>query len=360
MELYNDIALPLAWPDQTAYGDEAWMSLLKKCGIVKNLNFKVGHAAILVMERRTGLVRYFDFGRYVSPRGYGRARSQYFDPRLQINTLAEFDPSTGEIINLLDILQELSSMETATHGGGRLLFVPTSGISFKKAVAYAEDLVQQGPVPYGALAAKNNSCSRYVAQILTHAIDPKDFRIRKILYPECIKASPMSNVVNASADGYIYCYEQKILSHWKMNRWASLRFQWNLLQENLCRQKMQLQSPISNHQKIGFLEEPLRPIHLPVNAQWLGGIGDGVWLHLVHHPPYFEITCYSAHAEMLYTAHAVCSQAFDIDKHYTFTPDFSCTHFTILQDSDIYLFKQFTSDKDMETSIPSARYLKNT
>ena len=211
MELYNDIALPLAWPDQTAYGDETWMSLLKKWGIVKDLHFKVGHAAILVIERKTGQVCYFDFGRYVCPRGYGRARSQHFDPRLRIHTRADIDPATGEIINLLDILQELGSLEPATHGGGRLLFVPVLGVSFKKAVEYAEDLVRQGLISYGALAAKNNSCSRYVAQTLTRAMDPKDFRIRKILYPECIKASPTSNVVNASPDGYIYCYDKKIL-----------------------------------------------------------------------------------------------------------------------------------------------------
>lgn len=69
MDRYADIAISIAWPDQTARGDERWMSLLKRIGIVKNLNFRVGHAAIVLIERNTGQLRYFDFGRYITPRG---------------------------------------------------------------------------------------------------------------------------------------------------------------------------------------------------------------------------------------------------------------------------------------------------
>jgi len=50
MHQYNDLAIPIAWPDQTARGDELWMAALKKLGVVKNLNFKVGHAAIVLIE----------------------------------------------------------------------------------------------------------------------------------------------------------------------------------------------------------------------------------------------------------------------------------------------------------------------
>src|SRR5690606_41788738 len=91
------LAIPWAWPDKTAYGDEKWMRWLKRFGIVKNLNFKVGHAAILLIDRQSGEVAYFDFGRYVAPRGYGRARSKVFDPRLELYTLAKFSDSGLQI-----------------------------------------------------------------------------------------------------------------------------------------------------------------------------------------------------------------------------------------------------------------------
>ncbi|SJN26730.1 hypothetical protein FM107_05040 [Sphingobacterium sp. JB170] len=48
-------------PDETALGDEKWMAFFKQIGIVKNLHFKVGHAAILLIERNSGKILYYDF-----------------------------------------------------------------------------------------------------------------------------------------------------------------------------------------------------------------------------------------------------------------------------------------------------------
>src|SRR5690606_6246305 len=116
MYTFNDIAIPISWPDKTALGDEKWMAFLKQIGLVKNLHFKVGHAALLLIERNSGAIRYFDFGRYLTPRGYGRARSALFDPRLEIFTKALITPR-GEIQNLEEILTELCEKEEATQGG---------------------------------------------------------------------------------------------------------------------------------------------------------------------------------------------------------------------------------------------------
>src|SRR5690606_14774666 len=121
LEENQDLALVMAWPDQTARGDERWMAILKQLGIVKNLNFKVGHAAIVLIHRQSGLLAYFDFGRYITPRGYGRARSAASDPRLVLNTRARFDDN-NHIDNLKAILDELHQIEDATHGSGRLFF----------------------------------------------------------------------------------------------------------------------------------------------------------------------------------------------------------------------------------------------
>ncbi|UZJ65769.1 hypothetical protein OKW96_06270 [Sphingobacterium sp. KU25419] len=77
---YHDFALILSWPDATIRGDEKWMMFFKKIGIVKNLNFKVGHTGVVLISAKTGELLYYDFGRYISPRGYGRARSKDSDP----------------------------------------------------------------------------------------------------------------------------------------------------------------------------------------------------------------------------------------------------------------------------------------
>ncbi|WP_134088514.1 DUF6695 family protein [Olivibacter sp. XZL3] len=341
MEPFDDIAIPIAWPEKTAYGDESWMAFLKKCGIVKNLNFKVGHAAILLVEKKSGYVRYFDFGRYIAPRGYGRARSKDFDPRLEMNTRAVFG-STFEIVNLKEILEELTGKQKATHGGGRLLFVVCQRISFKKAMTYAASLVEKGPILYGALAANNNSCSRYVAQILASGMRASDKRIRRIFYPECLKASPTSNVVNASDDGNIGCYQDGKLSWFRMARRASLRFQWSLITENLYSKKAQL---LGRDDCPGFITEPKRPSFLPAEAQWLGGIGEGVWLLLIEQTEAYCVVCYGADGQIIYSMQTICTDNFDIKLPYSFTMQFSGNFFVIRQREKNYTFKKVSQNK---------------
>lgn len=100
---YNDIDLILTWPDATIRGDERWMMFFKKIGIVKNLDFKVGHTGIVIIKRETGEMLFYDFGRYITPRRYGRARSKFSDPRLDINLKAKFE--NERITNLEGIIE---------------------------------------------------------------------------------------------------------------------------------------------------------------------------------------------------------------------------------------------------------------
>ena len=67
---YLDTAIVIAWPQCTARADESLAIFLRKTGLVKNLNMRVGHAAICLINPQTKEVLYYDFGRYVTPRGY--------------------------------------------------------------------------------------------------------------------------------------------------------------------------------------------------------------------------------------------------------------------------------------------------
>lgn len=276
LEENQDLALVMAWPDQTARGDERWMAILKQLGIVKNLNFKVGHAAMVLIHRQTGTLAYFDFGRYVTPRGYGRARSVESDPRLALETRAQVN-SDDEIVNLKAILDELHQLKDATHGGGRLFFSIAQGLSFSAAQRFANQLVEQGPIKYGAIATGNNSCSRYVAQVLLAGFADQHRARRHITLPESIKPSPMSNVVNASPDRIVHCYHEGKLETKRMNRWHSLKFQVDQLLQNLSSTKSK---NLPCDRRPGSIAEPTRPKTVPAAAQWLGGIGEGAWFIL--------------------------------------------------------------------------------
>ncbi|TJZ52532.1 hypothetical protein FAZ15_19280 [Sphingobacterium olei] len=335
MELFEDIAIPLSWPDQTARGDEAWMGFFKKIGVVKNLNFKVGHAAILLLERHSGDILYYDFGRYIAPRGYGRARSSAFDPRLVVRTKALWDVNNN-LLNLEEILCELSQNEKYTHGGGRLYCSIAEDINIKNARLYADEIVNKGPTLYGAIAPNNNSCSRYVAQILTKGMNLNDSRTKSILYPECLKASPTSNVINANKKGEVFVYYENTLRNAKMTRKESLLFQIDLLKDSLYTSRA---AKIKDDSRPGLIDEPPRPAHIPKNATWLGGIGEGIWLHLTSQEGIFEIVRYHHSGEIDYKVSVICNQQIDLEKPYTFTFHFNYHYYNVYQDNNIYLFK---------------------
>lgn len=321
LEENQDLALVMAWPDQTARGDERWMAILKQLGVVKNLNFKVGHAAIVLVHRQTGALAYFDFGRYITPRGYGRARSVESDPRLALETRAQID--SGHITNLNAILDELSQIEDATHGGGRLFFAIAQCLSYTAAHRFANQLVEQGPIKYGAIATGNNSCSRYVAQVLLAGLGNQHPARRRIALPESIKPSPMSNVVNASPDRTVYCYHEGKLQAQQMNRWRSLGFQVDQLLHNLSTAKSK---DLPCDREPGSIAEPQRPKTVPATAQWLGGIGEGAWFTLNRDmdSDALVVTKYAANGHQEYRVACTSNHPINPDMPHQFT--YHCHH----------------------------------
>ncbi|SEK67293.1 hypothetical protein SAMN05421740_102399 [Parapedobacter koreensis] len=317
LEAYQDLAMVIAWPDKTARGDEFWMALLKQLGIVKNLNFKVGHAAIVLINRRSGALAYYDFGRYVTPRGYGRARDAESDPRLKLFTQARFDQQ-GNIGNLKTVLAELEQIEYATHGGGRLLFSVISELSYAASSQFAQCIVARGPIKYGAIAQGNNSCSRFVAQVLLAGLPARHPARIRIGLPESLKASPVSNVVNASPDKIIYCHQGNVLESLRMTRWQSLRFQVGLLCHNLSSAKAK---DLPCDREPGSMGEPEKPTSVPESACWLGGIGEGAWYSLENGdvPAQFIVTRYATDGSEDYCVDCIAKHPIDLSLPYTFT-----------------------------------------
>lgn len=270
---YQDCALILAWPDTTIRGDEKWMMFFKKLGLVKNLNFKVGHTAIVLVEKKTGKLSFYDFGRYISPRGHGRARSEFSDPRLRMDSQAVFDAS-GNILNLKEICEELQKMQDAIHAQGRMIFSVAQDINYEEAQFFGDKIVNEGSTPYGAVARGNNNCSRFITRLLKYS-SKKYHNFHPIHFPETIKASPLSNIVNVRKDRKVFFHEEDgSLKEKKMSRWGSFWFLFKQLSEN-CNQTKSQSFP--DDEIIGYMDGISKPTHLPSGAQWLGGIGMGAW-----------------------------------------------------------------------------------
>ncbi len=328
---HHDLAIILAWPDATIRGDEKWMMFFKKIGIVKNLNFKVGHTGIILVARGSNALLYYDFGRYISPRGYGRARSAQTDPRLKMDTIAVIDQH-NRIQNLDEIVAELDGMKEVTQGEGRLFFSIAEGLSFTKAKRYADELVMKGSMPYGAVARDNNNCSRFITRLLIHA-SPKYHFFHGIRYPETIKSSPMSNVVNVRPDRMIYQYEHgNGLQVMRMNRFQSLAFLIKQLGDNVSTSKA---GELPDDSVIGAMKAKHRPAGLPNDAQWLGGVGEGAW-YAIRSNGYsgrFIVKRYTEKGELEYQTTHRTDTSLDVDKPFTITYDSHLLFTSVIQNN---------------------------
>jgi hypothetical protein len=277
-EPYLDAALVLAWPEVTARGDDRWYLWLKKAGIFRNLNFKVGHAAIILIESATGQALYYDFGRYITPRGYGRARGRQTDPKLTIQTVCQVQHDAlgmPMVTNLDALLAELESLNRYTHGDGHLYCSLAGNLSFRKARLSADRQCEAGSVIYSAFASGNNNCSRFVEQVLVAGF-PSDYSCRwNVDYPETFVASPISNVVNGRADHQVIRYCRGKVEFLTMNRLNSLRFFISCVSDNMFWGRP---GAIASDERPGYTSEPGdRPQTVPQSARWLGGIGEGAW-----------------------------------------------------------------------------------
>ncbi|VTP86980.1 DUF6695 family protein [Sphingobacterium daejeonense] len=276
---YQDSAIILTWPDATIRGDEKWMMFFKKIGIVKNLNFKVGHTGVVLVNHRNGEMFFYDFGRYITPRGYGRARSKDSDPMLEIKVKAKIENS--EIQNIEGIVKHFETLKSAMYGEGRLFFSIAKNINFDIAKEYGDQCVQEGTFPYGAVAKNNNNCSRFITRMLMKS-SPKYHYWHGINLPETIKASPISNIVNVCNSRMVSSYTpQEGLKTFKMNRWKSFFFLVKQLGDNVFRNKASL---LPNDIIIGAVNFRSKPISVPKHAKYLGGVGDGAWYYLNERP----------------------------------------------------------------------------
>lgn len=314
---YKDAAIVLAWPDTTARGDHTWCTVLKRLGILKNQNFKVGHAAILLVSGADGSVHYFDFGRYVTPRGFGRARSVDTDPCLEINTQATLDPHNYQvpISNLNEVLLELESKKQYSHGNGVLFASVCLNFDFKKGYACAMDFVHRGSMIYSAFMPGNSNCSRFVESVLIAGLNPASKQRKSLIVHETFVSSPISNVVNASCNRHVYIVDEDKISSNPMSRSDSRAF---FVSQTLANFRKDAAQELPDDNNPGFTHEPERPDSLPEHAQWLGGIGEGAWFQIVGESDIIKLVKFDYHGNveferMVESSEVNWRQSFTID-----------------------------------------------
>ncbi len=303
----------LAYPDTFVKVSTEWIcKVLPYLGLGTKNHIKAGHAALILINNETGKARYFDFGRYVTPPGYGRVRGANTDAELHIPIIAKIS-SEGVLQNRDAFFYWLDGNPDKTHGDGRLLASVCDEIDHNKAYNFIRTLQQKGSIPYGAFDKTGSNCSRFVTETIL-AATPNLKIVKALSFNKKFTPSTVGNVEKASLAKDIFeIYNGKIS-----------KFNGSALQENL-RNYFHKKKP-----------EPItiQKSKLSERAQKLYGTGSSAWFELQeeHFPEnHFRIKRYNENCEVDFDGIYKASEEFDMHIPYTFTYDSHCAYCHILQ-----------------------------
>ena len=190
--MHKGTIIAISWPETLVVKEGKWYDgLMTFLGFLKDDYYKVGHAAMLLIDNETGHIQYMDFGRYHTPLKMGRVRSEITDPDLKFSTNAQFDEYDC-ITNLENILVEVDAMPSS-HGDGKTLASVLTSIDYDKANNKALSTQNQGVVAYGPIVIKGTNCSRFVAQV--SRASTSNWLVKMLLaIPYTVSPSPRSNI----------------------------------------------------------------------------------------------------------------------------------------------------------------------
>lgn len=313
---YTGKIISLAFPDTfVKYSDESILVLLPIFGIGKNNFLKAGHAAFVLIENETGKAEYYDFGRYITPMGYGRVRSAITDVELEIPFTAKFT-SENTIENLDEFLVWLATNPQKTHGDGRLVASVCDHIDYQKARDFVLSVQAKGSVPYKAFGKNGTNCSRIVTDTILAGTDEIAIR-RALLRNKKFTPSTIGNVEKSAMDNPIYEVKNGLVT----------TYQGSAFKENITNY-FDKKVPHHTHKPASCIPEHLK------KADLLSGIGSSAFFDLVS-------TLDNAYEIIRYTEDGVedfrgyfeeKKGVFDCSKAYKFVYDSNCKYCHIEQD----------------------------
>lgn len=250
------------------------MKFLRSVGVVKNVNMMVGHAAMMV-ARGTSL-HYYDFGRYITPRRMGRIRSAATDPALTFASVPEWD-ADGKLSNVEAICRELDSKAAFTHGDGLLQLSVYYTPNVDQVEAKAQTLQFGGLIGYHGVDPKQTNCARFVQTSILAGIEHEPRHFGRFKRPITYTApTPYFNVLAAAQDGSQYLEWRQGHAEWKQA--PLVKAWWDVTANVFSSMSRSKTSHLSTDAAVGKFHEPVqRPEGVPLDAFYLGGIGEGAW-----------------------------------------------------------------------------------
>lgn len=327
------IILTLAYPETIVMVANEWYSpFLRYLGIGKKNYLRAGHAALVLINKETGVLEYHDFGRYTTPEPTGRVRGKDTDNELDFPLKADMQ---NNIINNLDaILRFLATHPKLTHGDGKLIASVCNAVDYQKARTHITKMQNKHFIRYAAFVKEACNCARFVTDSLIASVTDLTIK-RKLEKAKWFTPSTVSNVILADTENHVYEVTQTgVIS----------KFEGSQKSENLrC-----FLDPLKDHKPnlVGTLKpKPVDDLH--DKAQWLSGIAAGAWfeLHKIEHDLEFHYKRISPYGNIdVHDRFVVDDSTFDYNQEFEFIHYSNCKFFHIKQNGRIYRFDRLLSN----------------
>ncbi|PQV51136.1 hypothetical protein CLV33_10156 [Jejuia pallidilutea] len=323
------IILTMAYPETVVMVADEWYSpYLRYLGIGKKDYLRAGHAALVLINKTTGILEYHDFGRYITPEPTGRVRGKDTDNELDFPLKAIIEDNT--ITNLNEILEFLATHPKLTHGEGKLIASLCNAVNYKKARAHITKMQNRHFIRYAAFIKNACNCARFVTDALIASVT--DVGIKKRLEKsKWFTPSTVGNVILADTENYVY----EVTEVGEISR-----FKGSQTSENIrC-----FLDRLKDHEVnlIGTqLPKPVDGLHN--KAQWLSGIAAGAWfeLHKTGHNVHYHFKRISPYGNIdVHDAFTVEDDGFDYDLEFEFIHYSNCKFFHVEQQGKIFRFNR--------------------
>ncbi|WP_411893532.1 DUF6695 family protein [Winogradskyella sp. A2] len=324
----NAIILTLAYPETIVSHADEWYSKLLRFAFIGNKNHvRAGHAALVLIDKTTGILEYHDFGRYITSEPNGRVRGRQTDFELHFPIKAQIE--NDKVVNLEAILKFLATNPKLTHGEGHLYASVCNSVNYELARKHIDMMQSIGLIRYAAFIKDACNCARFVTDALIASVT--DSKINKRLKrSKWFTPSTIGNVVIADTENQVYL----------LNEIGDV----TMFQSTVSKENRRLFLDTLNGYKPSLVGTMLPKSNAIVldHAQWLSGIAAGAWFEIYdldnkkefrfrRISPYGNIDC-----DAIYE---IDESSFDINSAYQFVHYSNCSFFHIEQHDSIYKFE---------------------
>lgn len=319
--------LTLAYPETiVSHADEWYSKFLRFAFVGSKKHVRAGHAALVLIQKSTGVLEYHDFGRYITSEPNGRARGRETDFELNFHIIAEIENDT--ITNLEEILKFLATHPKLTHGDGNLYASVCNAISYDLARSHIDAMQSRGFIRYAAFMKEACNCARFVTDTLIASVTHTKIQTQ-LIKSKWFTPSTIGNVIIADTEDDVFIISEE---------GEITEFNSSVGREN-CRLFL---DPLKHYSPslVGTLQAKPNDIKAE-HAQWLSGIAAGAWFELYdlktatnfrfrRISPYGNIDC-----DGIYK---VSKAGFDINLAYEFVHYSNCLFFHIEQNGNEFRF----------------------